>query len=74
MNSRLQEKGRKSVLLLNNAFINKQKNIQEVLRKIFDEVIFLLAYSPPFAYWRITFLLLKQHNKIVQGSQSKQED
>ena len=64
MHSILQEKGRRSMLLLDNAPIHKQKNVQEVLLKIFNVVIYLPAYSPPFAPMEHYFSVVK--NNIIR--------
>ena len=61
MNSRRLERGRRTVLLIDNASIHKSKNTKEILRKTFNQVIFLPAYSPPFATVEHYFSVVKSN-------------
>ena len=78
MNSRLSEKSKRLVLLLDNASIHKTKDVQELLSKTFNLVIYLPAYSPLFAqvehYFSVTKNnIINEHKGIKVGMKSETE-
>ena len=78
MNSRASKKGKRSVLLLDNASIHKTKDVKELLSRTFNLVIYLPAYSPSFApvehYFSVTKSnIINEHKGIKVSTKSESE-
>ena len=78
MNLWASEKGKRSVLLLDNASIHKTKDVKELLSRTFNLVIYLSAYSPSFApvehYFSFTKSnIINEHKGIKVSTKSESE-